>query len=211
MTQLHDRIVRPLVRGRIGLWRIIEPGRRGGQRRIEPISKIKPNQIQYSWGFVAAQAIGRGDRSYRVRTLYIEYENVASPGDPVTVPTFGRDEGLEYYSDLQFSAARDYLRVPLLVDPDVGIEPGFEDFFTEGVDGNKLTFYTQTQGTAGVHGKPFTNAANSKVCGAALVATPDFQDVTQDVIFARTYFDSADHEVKQVSSQFGITWEVSFL
>lgn len=215
------------VRGRVGLYRIWEPGREGrqqpaadklalpfnwgpgGPRRVEVITH-KSNQLQFNWGMIAAMCIGFGDRDYRIRALYIEYENVADPGDPVTVPDFDRDEGIEYYQDLAFSASRDFLRVPLNINPTLGIETGFENYFTDGSTGNKLTFFAQTQGTAGYHGKAFSNAANSKVFGVALVATPTFADATQDLIFARTYYDVDDQEVKQVSSQFGVTWDVSF-
>lgn len=227
-----DRIQKPHVRGRIGLWKIHEPGRAGrgqprakllnglsdelhftwgpgGPRVVEPIT-FKPNQIQYQWGAIAAYCIGKGNRNYRINALYIEYENVADPSDAVTVPTFGRDEGQDYYQDLSFSASRDFLRVPLSFEPTIGIESGFADYFTAGTNGNKLTFFTQTQGTSGFHGKAFTNAANSKVFGAALVATPEFADPTKDLIFARTYFEVSDQTVKEVSSQVGITWEISF-
>lgn len=213
MTQFNDKIAGPLVQGRVGLWRILEPGQEG--RNQHPPKQLElifqqSNQIQYDWGFVAAKTIGEGDRNYRVSSLYIEYENVSLPGDPVTPPSFARDEGVDYYIDLALSSTRDFLRVPLLVSPTIGIEPGFEDWFTEGVNGNLLTFYTQTQGTAGFHGKPFSAAVNSKVFGAALVATPLFADQTQDVVFARTYFDVSDQEVKSASKQFGVTWDVSF-
>ena len=200
---LEDRIQQPLVRGRIGL------DYRFANGRVQPICR-KSNQIQYSWGYAAAQALGKGDRNFKISTLYVEFENVTLPGDAVTVPSYGREEGREYYQDLALSGVRDFLRVPLLLDPSIGIEAGFEDFFTAGVDGNKLTFFTQTQGTQGFHGKSFNDGVNSKVFGAALVATPEFGDPTKDVIFARTYFDVADQTLKLASSQVGITWEVSF-
>ncbi len=209
----HDHIASPLVQGRISLCRVWFSKRDRHppyQRRVDPLFS-KPNQIQYSWGFVAAQCIGRGDRSYRISSMYVEYENVAAPGDAVTVPVFGREEGQDYYSDLLLSANRDFLRVPLIIEPTIGIELGFEDYFTEGVDGNKLTFFTQTQGTQGFHGKPFSDAVNSKIFGVALVATPEFGDPSQDVVFARTYFDVSDQTLKLASSQVGITWDVSFL
>lgn len=225
----NDIIGLPIVRGRIGLWRIWEPGREGrgrraediahdgiqfnwgpgGPRVVEPLS-FKPNQIQLTWGAIATQCIGLGNRGYKINALYIEYENVDSAEDPVTVPTFERDEGRDYYQNLALSASRDFLRVPLSFAPTVGIEAGFESSFTDGLDGNKLTFYTQTQGTAGFHGKPFTEGSNSKVFGASLIATPEFADPTKDIIFARTYFAVEDQTVKQASSQVGITWELVF-
>lgn len=200
-VQLTDKA--PKVVGRIGLWRVRSSG------RVEPVT-FKLNQIQYDWGFIAAQCIGLGKREYRVAGMYMEFENVASPGDPVTVPTFGRDEGVEYYDDLVASGVRDYLRTPLTQNPMLGIETGFENFFTDGVDGNKLTFFAQSQGTEGVHGKTYSDSVNSKIFGAALVATPVFADKTQDVVFARSYFAVSEQTLKEASSQIGISWEVSF-
>ena len=201
MLNVHDVV--PGVSGRLGLWRV----RRDGH--VTPIT-FTPNQIQYSWGMIAAQTLGNGLASYRVSSMYIEYENVASPGDPVTIPAFDRDEGIEYFDDLQVSGTKDFLRVPLIQAPLLGIASGFESYFTEGVDGNKLTFFTQSSGVAGVHGKTYSVGANSTVYGATLVATPVFADRTQDVIFARSYFDVADQTIKDASSQVGLTWEISF-
>jgi len=192
------------VRGRVSLFRVWPEG-------ISDLLTTKCNQIQDTWGMIAAMCIGFGNRSYRVSGLYIEYENMGNPDDPVTPPEFERSAGIEYYSDLVYNSLRDYLRVPLIQTPMLGIEAGYENIFTEGETGNKLTFFTQTQGTTGVHGKPFSDSANSKVFGVALVAIPTFQDSTKDVILARTYFDAADQVAKLPSSQIGVSWDVSFL
>lgn len=206
----HDKIHAPLVHGNIGLYQVL---RESGSRRDKPRIKHlfnQPNQIQYSWGTVAAQTIGLGNRDYRINAMYIEYENVASPGDAVTVPSYGREEGVEYYQDLELSATRDFLRMPLIANPTIGIETGFESYFTEGVDGNKLTFYSQTQGSSGFHGKSFSDSVNSKIFGVALVATPVFADATKDIVFSRTYFDTANQTLKLASSQVGVTWDIGF-
>lgn len=202
------------IRGRVGLWRVRQRGKQrrrdGLERWVEPIT-CKPNQIQYHWGFIAAQTIGKGLAKYRLSAMYIEFENVASPGDPVTVPAFGRDEGTEYYDALQSSGTLDFLRVPLLQEPMLGIVSGFEDYFTAGETGNRATFFAQSQGVVGVHGKTFSDVANSKVYGVALVATPVFADRTQDVVFARTYFSLGEQTLKEASSQIGISWDIDFL
>jgi len=200
MSALTD--ITPDVKGRLQLWT---------QRHGLWVPRaVIENQIQYSWGMIAAQAIGRGDPRFHVNTMYIEFENVASPGDPVTIPTFGRDEGVEYYDDLVSSGVRDYLRVALLQDPLLGVETGYEDYFGDG-EGNKLTFFAQSQGTTGTHGKTFSDTVNSKVFGAALVAAPVFSDPTQDIVFSRSYFPTDEQTVKEASSQVGISWEISFL
>jgi hypothetical protein len=136
--------------------------------------------------------------------MYIEFENVASPGDAVTIPTFARGAGTEYYDDLQSSGTRDFLRVPLTQDPLVGVA-GDGDEYT------KLTFFAQTQGVEGVTGKTYSPGVNSKVFGAALVATPLFADRTQDIVVARSYFPADEQVLKDASSQVGVTWDITFM
>jgi hypothetical protein len=177
--------------------------------------RTKPNQIQISWGHIAARQIGfrrgQGRPDFAISGMYLEYENVTNPEDVVDVPDdFPRDENLDYFNDLTGSAVRDYLRVELLQEPLLGIAAGFEAYFTAGVDGNQLTFMAMSAGLEGMTGKAFSSAANSKVVGCALVATPVRADHTQDVIFARTYFDTEDHTVKEPSHQVGVTWSVVF-
>jgi hypothetical protein len=142
--------------------------------------------------------------------MYIEFSNVTDPADAVSLPSFTRDEGLSYYTGLSGSSTNDYLRVPLIGQPTISIETGFESYFTEGVDGNLLTFFAQSAGGTGVHSKTFANGSNSKIFGAALVAAPVNADPTKDIVFSRAYFASADQTVKQTSSQVGITWELPF-
>jgi len=174
-----------------------------------PRGRVK-NDILYDWGFIAAKAIGQGDRDYRIRTMYIEFENVAAPGDPVAVPTIAREDGIEYYNSMVSSATRDFLRIALRFLPGISIATGFENFFTDGIDGNQLSFLAQTVGTVGFHGKTFSESVNSKIYGAALVASPDFSDQTQDVVFNRGYLDVSNQVLKEASSQVGISWDVTF-
>jgi hypothetical protein len=201
MRNIKER--NPELSGRIRLWDISDHG------LWVPRSAFKPNQIQFDWGYIAAQCIGKGNSKYKINAMYIEFDNVADEGDPVTIPSYDRGEAIEYYDDLINSGTRDYLRVPLRMSPDISIEPGFENYFAEG-EGNLLTFFAQTTGVEGVHGKTFSNGVNSKICGCALVATPVFADRTQDRVFSRTYLAVDDQTVKQVSGQSGIEWQVSF-
>lgn len=175
-----------------------------------PVTSVTLNTVLYEWGFIAAKTIGHGDPTYRINTMYIEFSNVTDPADAVSLPSFTRDEGLSYYTGLSGSSTNDYLRVPLIGQPTISIESGFESYFTEGVDGNLLTFFAQSAGGSGVHSKTFANSSNSKIFGAALVAAPVNADATKDIVFSRAYFASADQTVKQTSSQVGITWELPF-
>lgn len=196
------------VHGRVTLWRVDDAT---GLRT--PIVS-KSNQIQYSWGFIAAKQLGyrrNAERpDYHISGMYMEYENQADPETPISVASFDRSLGLPYYNSLATSEDRDYLRVPLRLEPTLTISTGFSSYFVEGQSGNQLTFFAQTSGTSGVNGKSFGASVNSKVYAAALVATPVFSDRTQDVIFARTFFDVGDQTTKEPSSQIGITWDISF-
>lgn len=204
---LTEKVAAP--RGYVTLWVIDE------KTGIWTPKARKRNLLLYSWGHIAARQIGyqrdAAALDYAIRGMYIEFDNVASPGDPVTPPSFDRSDGISYYDDLSGASTQDFLRVALRGQPELGIVDGFSEIFTTGQDGNKLTIFAQTAGTEGVHGKTFSDAVNSKVFGTALIARPVFDDRTQDVIFARTYFDAADQVVKEASSQIGVSWEIEFV
>jgi hypothetical protein len=195
------------VRGHVGLWRLADDGARA-------LLHSQPNQIQYSWGHVAARQLGyrpqAGRPSYHISAMYIEFENVSNPATAVTVSAFDRELGADYYNALLNSSTQDFLRVPLRLEPSLSISTGYEDYFVDGQDGNQLTFFAQTSGLVGVHGKAFSHSVNSKIYAATLVATPVFSDRTRDVIFARTTFSSLNQVTKEASSQIGITWDIAF-
>lgn len=195
------------VRGHVTLWRVENSG------LLTPLHD-QHNQIQYAWGHVAARQLGyrpQPDRpSYHISAMYLEFENVANPGDTVTVSAFDRDLGITYFDELMYSPVQDFLRVPLRLEPALGISSGYEEFFTAGLNGNQLTFFAQTAGLSGVHGKLFSHTVNSKIYAATLVATPVFSDRTKDAVFARTVFEDAHQVTKEASSQVGITWDIAF-
>jgi hypothetical protein len=137
-------------------------------------------------------------KPYRLSAMYIEFVN----GGTITPPVPERDEGLSYYAGLTAAHAdRDYLRVPLTA---ITLTSSNETDFP---DGNLLTCIAATAGT-GVHSVVFGNT--SYVYGGALVATPDFDDPTQDLVLLRFYYDPADQLVKQSGSQLVISQPVQF-
>jgi hypothetical protein len=169
----------------------------------------KENQIQYAWGVVATQALALGNANFRINAMYIEFANVASPGTPVSIPTFPRSDNLNYYQSLP--AGRDYLRVPLLSSPQLSVGSGYSAYFTGiGVSNNQATFLAQTAGSVGVNGTPFSTANNSTVAGIALVAAPVWADHTQDWVFARDYYLVSQQVLKQASKQIGCSWQQLF-
>lgn len=204
--RLHDGVTpqghNPGIKGLIRLWEVPDDG---SSRILRAVHK---NQIAYSWGHIACQTLGLGKREYRIGAMYFEFDN---NGLPVGAPSFDRSEGIEYYENLQFVGGRDFLRIPLRQAPTIGIEPGFEEFFTDGVDGNLLTVAAQTMGTEGIHGTPFSNGDNSGVIGCAMVATPDLADRTKDIVLARAYLDAADQLIKPAAGQLLASWDLSFL
>lgn len=160
------------------------------------------NQIQWSWGEIACHLFGDGNKDYRINAMYVEFENTALI--PST-PSYTRSEGVEYYENLSLSATKDFLRVPLIAAPVKSLASGYDN-----INFNQLTFLAQTAGTQGVHGKTFSDSVSSKVYGLALVAAPVWSDRTQDLIFARKYYATADQVAKQASSQIGVSWIEKF-
>lgn len=167
-------------------------------------------QLQRQWGAIAAQCVGRGDRAYRLAGMYIEFENMSDDVTAVTPPSFERTEGIEYYAGLADSLVRDYLRVPLLLTPDVDVVSGDEALFPDPLLGNLLRVQAITSGTAGVHGRTFSAAEHSRVFGIAIVATPVFADPTRDLVFARGYFDDEDQLLMPTTGQLTLTAAIPF-
>lgn len=166
-----------------------------------PSTGLKNNTVLYQWATITAKLLTAGQANYRIAGMYLEFENVASPGDAVSVPTFNRTRTVEYYDDLAGSANKDYLRVPLTASQ--LLSNG------EGLDQNQMVFFARSSGIAGVHGKSFSDATNSVIFGASLVAFVDSNDATQDLLFSSFYFDVADQQPKLATSQVGIEWELT--
>lgn len=195
------------VNGYVHIWRMLEDG-------TKTLWREQPNQIQYSWGVIAARQIGlrpQPDRaSYHISALYLEFENQSNPADEISIPEFDRDLGINYYNSLVNSGSRDFLRIPLTLEPALSVSAGYEALLPAEQQINKLTFFAQTAGFAGVFGKTFSHTVNSKVYAVALVAAPNYGDRTKDVIFARTVFAGQNQVTKEASSQIGITWDIAF-
>jgi hypothetical protein len=174
----------------------------------------KSNLWTYQWGVVAARCIGLGNKGdnldYRLRYIYFEFENVASPGDPVTAPTPTRDEGIDYYNDLSASLVRDYLRVPVYVRPELAISAGYEAYIPED-EGNQLVFHGSSTGLAtGRHGRTFSAGANSTLFGIAMAAAPVPADPTRDIVYARSYYDTDKQILKLASSEISADYILTY-
>lgn len=174
----------------------------------------KHNQIAYDWGVIACQAMCRGNSLYKIRGMYVEFENVADPEDTISIPSdddIDRGEGVNYF--LSLSGSKDFLRVLMDTEPGltVGSNSAYQDYFSgEGVEFNEATFRAQSSSSSGVNGLSFDNGSNSKIYGIALVAVPDIDDVTRDKIFGRLYFNAGEQFVKPSTQQVGVAWSQLF-
>lgn len=125
------------------------------------------------------------------KKMYLEFENVESAEIEVTVPTLARADGISYYQDQADSDCQDFLRVDAYI---VGKSSSDE---TKYLTGNKLQIQGTSSGTEGIHGKPFSHTAISKVFGCAIVLETDPTDWTKDLVIARYTLATDNHVVKK--------------
>lgn len=155
-----------------------------------------PNLVVYSGADVMAGCLG-WKQNYIPKAMYFEFENTT--GTP-SYPAIARDDDdLSYYTGL--STPKDYIRVPISVNPSFRSTDGTK------YEANAVTFFAITGATQGEHGVAFGAASNSKVYGAALVATPDVSDSSKDIIVSRIYPPDI-LIVAKGDSQLGLQWEV---
>lgn len=188
------------VRGRVRAFHVGPFGHTGKLPGIwVPSTRWRHNLVLYDWAGIAAKLMVEGDRRYRISGMYLEFRNAAPP---ITPPAFDRAGGIDYYQGLADSADIDFLRVPLVAGYTSNSDSGL--FAAD----NTMNLFAQTQGVVGVHGKAFSDAANSVIYGGGLVALVDQGDYTQDLVFSRFYFDADEQQEKLPSSQIGLQWEL---
>ena len=160
------------------------------------------NLVVYEYATITSNLLAGTGLNYRIGGMYLEFENVASPGDTVTVPTFDRTRNVSYYNNLSGSADRDYLRV------DLSSATISSTDTTNFPQGNSVLFSARSAGLTGVHGKTFSDTANSVIYGAALVSFVDGNDATQDLIYSVSYLTASQQQPKLSTSQVGVEWEL---
>lgn len=177
-----------------GFTTLFSVGKDGQVRRLF----FHKNQIMNGATLATAKLWG-GYSNYKAGAFYFEFQNLADPGDTPSYPTFGPTEGVEYYTGLQYSPDKDFLRVPILVSPNVA----------ETVNGQLLTLYAMAPDVnTGFWGKPFSGTNNSVVIGGAVVATVD-SNQANDIIMCRNY-PPGTKVPKTTGEQIGMTWNVEF-
>ena len=159
------------------------------------------NLYVYNGADIVAAALANRP-GYHIATMYMEFENLAAPGNPIIPPAYDRSSDVSYYSNL--TSPRDFLRIPLTLQPTIASsdETKFE--------GNQVTFFGISAGNVGVNGLGFIYTLNSTVFGGALCASPVVDTQANDRILSRTYW--ADAAVlKQQNHQIGVQWTLRFL
>lgn len=159
------------------------------------------NLYVYNGADIVAAALA-GRPGYTIATMYMEFENVASPGDPIVPPAYDRDSSVDYYSNL--ADPRDFLRVPLTLTPTIASSDDSK------YEGNQVTFFGISSGNVGENGLAFTHTVNSTVFGGALLASPVPDTQANDRILSRTYWASSA-VLKQQNHQIGVQWTLRFL
>jgi hypothetical protein len=169
-----------------------------------PLGDPLKNLVMFDWAVLAAKQVTVGGPQFRINAMYIEYQNVASPGNTVTPPALARGAGITYYNSLSGSSNTDFLRLPMTAVSTRLLNNSYSG-------DNIASFYAMTQGVTGIHGRSFSDSANSKIYSAALVCMQDELDRTKDLIVCRWNFPAGQQQLKLPSSQYGLKWELTFL
>jgi hypothetical protein len=181
-----------------------------GEYRIHEIGGTIPpwrrNLALVTAAHIAARCIGQGDMRYRVSKVYVEFANGAD--DPVPVPDFDAQDGIDYYNGLASSPDRDYVRAALNPMPVIDLDPEAVGRL-DPEHGNRVIFEARLGSVVGVHGKPFSDSAGSRVYGIALVAAPVEADPTRDLVFARGYY-PPERQILKTSRDLGVTYRYAF-
>lgn len=153
-----------------------------------------PNIIVYE-GVDLLAAILAG-QSYSINTMYMEFQN----GGIAPVVTPDPADGRSYYAAMESGVgAADYIRLPLTANPTR------ESTDASKFSGNRINYFAMSTGaTAGRGGHTFSDTAGSIVYGVALVAAPDVDDASQDIVFSRSY--NFSPKTKQANEEVSIAW-----
>lgn len=189
---MKEKVPTPYGRGRIF------------QANLSADAKWFSNLILYDFGFLAGKQLFDPEINYRIAVMYIEFENTADPEDEIVLPTVEREDGIDYYNALLSDPIRDYLRVPIFA---TSSDKSDDSLYA---NNNRWTIFARTTGVLGVHGKAFSNASNSKVFGAAVVAAVNSDDPTQDILMSRFYVEGSEQQLKLATSQISAEYQVTF-
>jgi hypothetical protein len=127
----------------------------------------------------------------KLDVAYLEYVNGPSVSPPEIVAT----DSLDYYRRLDVTPDRDYLRCFIL-----------SHAIKESGGKTLLSLMIASDGDVGVHGKPFSAIAGSKVYGLAIAASQTNR--RDDILFGRHYFIPEEQIEKPDNSGIMLTFDL---
>jgi hypothetical protein len=176
--------------GKVKIWKLFDNTRE--------LHQENNNLVVYTAADVLAGLIS-GDESYKISGMYLDFKNLTSSGDPVptTTPTLAT-KALDLRS---VSNPLDIMRFALVS------SPSLESTDSAKYEKNSVTFFGATSGSLGYNGRTFSSSVNSAAYGAGLVAMPDFNDATQDILFARVALSKL---LVVTGMRIGVEWQINF-
>ena len=167
----QDRIVSANISGRVrtGIWTPNEGFR---------FDQWQKNLVLYTGADVIAKLLA-GASLMNIAAMYIEFTNNIGGWSE---PSFDRSSDRSYYTGL--SGTEDYISAPLAGLPQTAAGSG-------NYNDNVATFLAMTSGTQGENSVSFGSGSSSVVVGGALVAQPDPDNDSNDVLFSRFYLSSS--------------------
>jgi hypothetical protein len=157
---------------------------------------LQRNQLQDGYQQVLARLLADQSYPYAARKLYVEFQNVNDPEtDTVSPPVgFATSEGVEYYADLDSGSGIDYLRIDI-----ASATPKLlSDYPGSVLNAVEYLGYASSS-NVGELGTSFGYAHNSLVYGLALVACPEPNNPSADIIIGRKYYSAEDQKLCPVS------------
>ena len=173
--------------------------------KVQEQKQLK-NTLLYSAATIMPQLLA-GNTNYKLGAMYLEFKNGTDGSHLPSIPTYDRTGGIAYYNGLEAfgtSPILDYLRIPLIM------VPTFTNSDSSGnYTGNIVTFFATSTSLTGRWGRTFNQTQKSAVYGVAIAATPDINDPSQDIVFARTY-SNVGTLYKYDGSQIGVLYPFQF-
>ena len=121
-----------------------------------------------------------GNASYMPNYLYVEFANSDNPTIPVDT------QGVEYYQALHTANPTvGYLRIPITIKPTVS--------------NNRITYTVLMTAIDSVNGLSF--GEGSRIYGVALVSAITPEDISNDIVFAREYFQDTSKQLVMTANQ----------
>lgn len=179
-----------VFRGFCTIWAELPDGRRVRHH-------AQRNLLVYSAGEAFARALA--GQAYYPRGVYMQFENLADPEDPITVISPAVEDTAALFPAL--TSDFDFVRAELTM-------PAALETYGTSYENNQAHYYASIPATASSYNGNLTlsPANNSAVIGAGLVAIPSMADQTQDILIARI---ATPKLLLKTGMRVGIEWQIA--